>query len=105
MVPLGVYRFATFEEADAWMTRMMARTHTSLGSRTSSGSAGRCRRSRSRSYSAGREGAERPPRPEPPEVPAAVRDPAQLNPQSSDAAHVPGARRAVEPDDARDGGV
>jgi hypothetical protein len=27
LVPRGLYRFRTFEEADAWMTRMMARTH------------------------------------------------------------------------------
>jgi hypothetical protein len=27
LVPRGVYRFRSFEEADAWMTRMMARTH------------------------------------------------------------------------------
>ena len=41
LVPRGVYRFSTFEEADAWMTRMMARTHASLKSKTSSGSAAR----------------------------------------------------------------
>ena len=29
LVPRGVYRFRSFEEADAWMTRMMARTHVS----------------------------------------------------------------------------
>jgi hypothetical protein len=38
MVPRGVYRFATFEEADEWMTRMIARTHVSLSSTTSSAS-------------------------------------------------------------------
>jgi hypothetical protein len=38
VVPRGVYRFATFEEADAWMIRMMARTHVSLSSKTSSDS-------------------------------------------------------------------
>jgi hypothetical protein len=41
LVPRGVYRFSSFEEADAWMTRMMARTHASLKSKTSSGSAAR----------------------------------------------------------------
>jgi hypothetical protein len=39
LVPRGVYRFSSFEEADAWMTRMMARTHASLRSKTSPGSA------------------------------------------------------------------
>jgi hypothetical protein len=41
IVPLGVYRFSSFEEADAWMTRTMARTHASLKSKTSRGSVGR----------------------------------------------------------------
>jgi hypothetical protein len=41
LVPRGVYRFVTFEEADAWMTRMMARTHASLSSRISFASPGR----------------------------------------------------------------
>jgi hypothetical protein len=41
VVPRGVYRFNSFEEADAWMTRTMARTHANLRSKTSSGSAGR----------------------------------------------------------------
>jgi hypothetical protein len=41
LVPRGVYRFGSFEEADAWMTRTMARTHASLRSKTSSASAGR----------------------------------------------------------------
>jgi hypothetical protein len=41
LVPRGVYRFSSFEEADAWMTRMMARTHASLKSKISSGSAAR----------------------------------------------------------------
>jgi hypothetical protein len=31
LVPRGVYRFTSFEEADAWMTRMMARTHARAG--------------------------------------------------------------------------
>ena len=33
LVPRGVYRFSSFEEADAWMTRMMARTHASRSSK------------------------------------------------------------------------
>jgi hypothetical protein len=41
LVPRGVYRFATFDEADAWMTRQMARTHVSRKSRTSPASATR----------------------------------------------------------------
>lgn len=41
VVPRGVYRFTSFEEADAWMTRTMARTHARLRSKTSSGSAAR----------------------------------------------------------------
>ena len=41
LVPRGVYRFTSFEEADAWMTRMMARTHASRKSKTSRGSAAR----------------------------------------------------------------
>jgi len=41
VVPRGVYRFRSFEEADAWMIRMMARTHASLRSKTSPGSAAR----------------------------------------------------------------
>jgi hypothetical protein len=39
VVPRGVYRFLSFEEADAWMTRTMARTHASLRSKTSPESA------------------------------------------------------------------
>lgn len=38
LVPRGVYRFRSFEEADAWMTRMMARRHVSRNSTTSSAS-------------------------------------------------------------------
>lgn len=34
LVPRGVYRFATFEEADEWMIRSMARTHASRRSKT-----------------------------------------------------------------------
>ena len=41
LVPRGVYRFQSFEEADAWMTRMMARTHVSRSSTTSSASPAR----------------------------------------------------------------
>jgi hypothetical protein len=41
LVPRGVYRFTSFEEADAWMTRMMARTHVSRSSRISSASPAR----------------------------------------------------------------
>jgi hypothetical protein len=41
LVPRGVYRFRSFEEADAWMTRMMARTHVSRSSTTSSASPAR----------------------------------------------------------------
>lgn len=36
LVPRGVYRFSGFEEASAWMTRMMARTHVSRRSMISS---------------------------------------------------------------------
>lgn len=32
LVPKGLYRFKTFEEADTWMTRMMAATHALLRS-------------------------------------------------------------------------
>jgi hypothetical protein len=35
LVPRGVYRFASFEEADAWMIRTMASTHASLKSKIS----------------------------------------------------------------------
>lgn len=41
LVPRGVYRFATFEEADLWMTKTIARTLVRLGSTTSSSSAAR----------------------------------------------------------------
>ena len=27
LVPRGVYRFSSFDEADAWMTQMLLRTH------------------------------------------------------------------------------
>lgn len=39
LVPRGLYRFKTFEEADTWMTAMMARTHARQLSKTSPGSA------------------------------------------------------------------
>jgi hypothetical protein len=35
LVPGGVYRFVTFEEANQWMTRMMARTHAHQTSKIS----------------------------------------------------------------------
>jgi hypothetical protein len=35
VIPRGVYRFTTFEEADTWMTKMMARTHASQKLKTS----------------------------------------------------------------------
>ncbi len=41
LVPRGVYRFASFNEADAWMTDTILRTHEHLSRKTSSGSAGR----------------------------------------------------------------
>ena len=39
LVPRGVYRFSSFEEADAWMTKMLLRTHERLSRKTSSASA------------------------------------------------------------------
>jgi hypothetical protein len=41
LVPRGVYRFASFNEADAWMTEAILRTHEHLSRKTSSGSAER----------------------------------------------------------------
>ncbi len=35
LVPRGVYRFASHEEADEWMTRRIAATHARLSSKTS----------------------------------------------------------------------
>ncbi len=35
LVPRGVYRFATHEEADTWMTRQIAATHARRSSKTS----------------------------------------------------------------------
>jgi hypothetical protein len=39
LVPRGLYRFETFEEAERWMIQMMARTHARRPSKTSPGSA------------------------------------------------------------------
>ena len=41
LIPRGVYRFASHEEADEWMIRMIADTHAHLSSKTSSRSAKR----------------------------------------------------------------
>jgi hypothetical protein len=41
LVPAGLYRFRSFEEADEWMTRMIARTSARLRSKTSFASAPR----------------------------------------------------------------
>jgi len=41
LVPRGVYRFASFDEADTWMHEMILRTHGRQSPRTSSASAGR----------------------------------------------------------------
>ena len=41
LVPRGVYRFRTFDEADAWMIEMMRRTHAHLSRKTSPGSVDR----------------------------------------------------------------
>ena len=41
VVPRGVYRFRTFEEADQWMSKMMARTHARRTRPMSSASAKR----------------------------------------------------------------
>jgi len=38
LVPRGVYRFSSFDEADAWMTQMMLRTLERQSPRTSSAS-------------------------------------------------------------------
>ena len=35
LVPRGVYRFSTHEEADEWMTRRIAATHARLSSKIS----------------------------------------------------------------------
>lgn len=40
LVPRGVYRFASFDEADAWMNEMILHTHERLNRKTSSESAG-----------------------------------------------------------------
>ena len=41
LVPRGVYRFASHEEADLWMRRTTARTHARRSPRISRESAGR----------------------------------------------------------------
>lgn len=41
LVPRGVYRFSSFEEADSWMTDTILHTHERLNPKTSSGSAAR----------------------------------------------------------------
>ncbi len=41
LIPRGVYRFDSFDEADAWMNEMILRTHEHLSRKTSSGSAER----------------------------------------------------------------
>jgi hypothetical protein len=41
LVPRGVFRFSSFEEADAWMTKMMIAAHERRSPTTSSESAGR----------------------------------------------------------------
>jgi hypothetical protein len=41
LAPRGVFRFRTFDEADAWMTEMMRRTHERLNRPTSHESADR----------------------------------------------------------------
>jgi hypothetical protein len=40
LVPRGVYRFKTFDEAEAWMNQTIARTHAHLNPPPSSASAG-----------------------------------------------------------------
>jgi hypothetical protein len=42
LVPRAVFRFSSFDEADAWMTRMMILTHERRGRPMSSASAGPC---------------------------------------------------------------
>jgi len=39
LVPRGVYRFSSFDEADRWMTRVMMRTHERPSRKASSASA------------------------------------------------------------------
>ena len=41
LVPRGVFRFRSFDEADAWMSRMMVATHGRRSPPTSPASAGR----------------------------------------------------------------
>jgi hypothetical protein len=41
LVPRGVYRFRSFDEADAWMTRMLVRSRARRNRKTSRRSAAR----------------------------------------------------------------
>ena len=41
LVPRGVFRFSSFDEADTWLTETMRRTHAHLNRATSSASAER----------------------------------------------------------------
>jgi hypothetical protein len=41
LIPRGVYRFATHEDADEWMIRTIAATHAHLSSKTASGNGGK----------------------------------------------------------------
>lgn len=41
LVPCGVFRFSSFDEADAWMTEMTTRTHERLSRKISPASAAR----------------------------------------------------------------
>ena len=34
LIPVGVYRFKTFQEADRWMIKTIANTHASLNLKT-----------------------------------------------------------------------
>ena len=38
LVPRGIYRFKSFDEADTWMTETILRTHAHLSRQMSSGS-------------------------------------------------------------------
>lgn len=40
LVPRGIYRFASFDEADSWMSEMILHTHERLSRKTSSDCAG-----------------------------------------------------------------
>lgn len=41
LVPRGIYRFASFDEAERWMIEMIRRTHAHRNRKTSSDSAAR----------------------------------------------------------------